>query len=58
MGIKNCPCCGSTPIYGAFPNSRHKIKCTDCGLEMTQDRRDKVIGMWNERKLESHKTLD
>ena len=47
--IKRCPCCKGEPIYGSKAPSQHTIKCLDCGLQMTQDREDKVLGMWNER---------
>lgn len=46
-----CPFCGSSPewINEAIADSHYYIKCPNCHIIMKEDRRDKVIGMWNNR---------
>lgn len=57
MEIKKCPCCGSEAIYGAN-ESKHTIKCLYCGLQITDDRMDKVIGLWNQREGKADSTSE
>lgn len=52
-GILPCPFCGSPEgdnvILGyEYPNFR--IACVPCSVVMRHDRKDKVIGHWNNRK--------
>lgn len=49
-----CPFCSSQPewINEAKADSHWYIRCPHCRIVMKADRRDKVIGMWNTRKLE------
>jgi hypothetical protein len=54
--INSCPMCGASSegdmpsvILGCVGNSQYRIRCIPCNLSMTQDREDKVIGMWNKR---------
>lgn len=46
-----CPFCASSPewINEAIPDSHYYIRCPNCHIVMKEDRRDKVIGMWNNR---------
>lgn len=46
-----CPFCGSQPewINEALEDSHFYIKCPECKFVMKRDRRDKVIGYWNNR---------
>lgn len=50
-----CPFCGSQPewINEVLADSHFYIKCQNCHIIMKEDRRDKVIGMWNNRKQSS-----
>lgn len=57
MEIKKCPCCGSEAIYGAN-EGKHTIKCLYCGLQITDDRMDKVIGLWNQREGKADSTSE
>jgi Lar family restriction alleviation protein len=52
-----CPFCGTQPewINEALSDSHYYIKCPHCQFVMKQDRRDKVIGFWNNRPQSSHK---
>jgi ribosomal protein L37AE/L43A len=45
--VKPCPFCGKEPYEEV---GRSVIKCYECGVEMLQNRRDKVRGIWNTRK--------
>jgi len=44
-----CPFCDKEPFEGRTKDGRFTIKCYDCGVEMIQDRRDKVKYHWNAR---------
>ncbi len=44
-----CPFCGKAPFEGRTKDGRFTIKCYGCGVEMIQDRKDKVRGHWNAR---------
>ena len=46
-----CPFCGTQPewINEALADSHYYIRCPFCHIAMKEDRRDKVIGMWNNR---------
>lgn len=53
-----CPFCGGKPRddvwIGPIPDTGHwYIKCGHCGCNMKHDRRDKVISIWNHRKIET-----
>lgn len=60
--IKHCPLCGHPydgdivmTAYRPDPNSGitwFRIRCIPCGLFIEQDRKDKAIGMWNNRSPE------
>jgi hypothetical protein len=47
-----CPFCHSQPewINEALADSHFYIRCPHCHIVMKEDRKDKVIGMWNTRK--------
>ena len=49
-----CPFCGTEPIWFGeiIKNSQYSLKCIECQIIMTDDRRDKVVGRWN-RRVES-----
>jgi Lar family restriction alleviation protein len=49
--LLDCPFCGSRPIWinETIPDGHYYIKCPHCHIIMKEDRRDKVIGMWNRR---------
>lgn len=46
-----CPFCGAQPewVNEALADSHYYIRCPHCQFIMKQDRRDKVIGFWNNR---------
>ena len=44
-----CPFCGEEVFEGRTKDGRFTIKCYPCGVEMMQDREDKVRGLWNAR---------
>lgn len=54
---KPCPFCGKGPDdicgveHGSVKGkgSQFFVQCVNCAVRMEQDRRDKVIGMWNNR---------
>lgn len=54
--ILPCPLCGGKNQedvfigYVDFMPSHFKISCVPCGLQITADRRDKVISNWNNRE--------
>jgi hypothetical protein len=50
-----CPFCGSAPewINEAKQDSHYHIHCPHCQFTIKQDRRDKVIGFWNNRAVEN-----
>lgn len=53
-GILPCPFCaaieGKNVILGyEYPN--YRIACIPCGVIMRHDRKDKVIGMWNNQGI-------
>ena len=52
-----CPFCGTEPIWFGeiIKNSQYSLKCPECQIIMTDDRRDKVVGRWNTR-VEKDKT--
>lgn len=47
--VLHCPFCGKEPFEGRTKDGRFTIKCYGCGVEMIQDRKDKVRGHWNAR---------
>ena len=49
--LQPCPFCSSEPewINETLSDSHFYIKCPHCHIVMKEDRRDKVIGMWNTR---------
>lgn len=51
--LKPCPLCdgkqGKDVFIGCLGNSQWRIHCVPCDLSITNDRKDKVIGLWNER---------
>lgn len=51
-----CPFCGTQPewINEAIPDAHYYIRCPNCHITMKEDRRDKVIGFWNNRPQNSH----
>ena len=51
-----CPFCGGDPYPGRDSNGLYTAKCFLCGVTMTQDRRDKLQGHWNQRKGETKTT--
>jgi len=53
--VKKCPFCNREPYEGGTKDGRFVIKCYSCGVEMIQDRKDKVIGMWNARVVNERK---
>lgn len=50
-----CPFCGNQPSwYGeALEDDHFYIKCDTCQFVIKADRRDKVIGIWNNRILKN-----
>lgn len=46
-----CPFCGTEPIWFGeiIKNSQYSLKCPECQIIMSDDRRDKVKGKWNTR---------
>jgi Lar family restriction alleviation protein len=54
-----CPFCGSDPewINEALADSHFYIRCSHCRFVMKEDRRDKVIGMWNTRTDHGFRTI-
>jgi hypothetical protein len=65
MYLLPCPFCGTEPewINEAVPDGHYYIRCPHCHIVMKEDRRDKVVGMWNTRKglkdyLPDHCVLD
>ena len=55
--LSPCPFCGEAPYEGRNANSLYTAKCFNCGVVMTQDRKDKLEFHWNQRKGET-KTTD
>lgn len=62
--LKPCPFCGATEdnefndlILSQVPPAHYQIKCGCCGVTMKWDRKDKVIGIWNNRDLDMHKNF-
>lgn len=55
--IKPCPFCGTQPEwYGeAISDGHYTLRCPNCHCMIREDRRDKTIGMWNNRFKESNK---
>lgn len=49
-GLLPCPFCGSMPYKCRNEHGHHIAKCYNCGVEMKQDRADKLKGMWNRRE--------
>lgn len=49
IDILPCPFCGKKVFEGRTKNGMFTIKCYPCGIEMIQDRKDKVRGLWNMR---------
>ncbi|UBM58258.1 hypothetical protein LAG90_15750 [Marinilongibacter aquaticus] len=45
-----CPFCGKKPYQGRDKNGHHVAKCYTCSVQMTQDREDKLEGLWNNRE--------
>ena len=59
--ILPCPLCGNRDIYFGQLPPEFFIKCIPCGLIVKQDRRDKVVGIWDQRvdkKSEEKKTSE
>lgn len=57
--IEPCPFCGGTEgeqvFLGRTEPDHYQITCICCAVRMKHDRKDKVIGIWNNRKpLEDH----
>lgn len=50
--LPDCPFCGGKPELSGFNpgNGRYFIRCIECQVQMTEDRRDKVISKWNRRE--------
>lgn len=44
-----CPFCNKNPHEAQTGDGRFIIKCYECGVEMIQDRKDKVCETWNKR---------
>lgn len=55
MTLQPCPFCGFDPewIKEALSDGHYYIRCPHCRFVMREDRRDKVIGMWNRREASS-----
>ena len=52
--IKDCPFCGSKEgedVFLGYKYPHYIISCGRCSVRMKQDRKDKAIGLWNNRKL-------
>lgn len=49
-GLLPCPFCGKSAYEGKSGDGQFTIKCYDCGMVMTHDRKDKVNGHWNQRQ--------
>lgn len=53
--IEPCPFCGGTEgeqvFLGRTEPDHFQITCICCSIKMKHDRKDKVIGIWNNRKL-------
>ncbi|OQB12814.1 MAG: hypothetical protein BWY15_02108 [Firmicutes bacterium ADurb.Bin193] len=49
--IKPCPFCGTQPEwYGeAISDGHYALRCPNCHCMIREDRRDKTIGIWNNR---------
>lgn len=54
-----CPFCGTQPewINEAIADDHFYIRCPNCHIVMKEDRRDKVIGMWNTRVVFKQKRI-
>lgn len=51
--IKPCPFCGSKEgenVILGYDYPKYRIACIPCGVVMVDDRKDKVIANWNNRK--------
>jgi hypothetical protein len=52
--IEPCPFCGGKEgeevFLGMVAPAHFRIACGRCSVVMIQDRKDKVIGIWNNRK--------
>jgi hypothetical protein len=56
--IYPCHCCGNRDLVTSTKDGQYKIKCIPCNLEMSQDRADKVVVMWNKRTTYEPKDTD
>ncbi len=45
-----CPFCGNIELCFSAVNSQYSIRCIPCGVQMSHDRKDKVISYWNQRQ--------
>jgi len=57
--LKNCPFCDSdSDLQTGYIHPNYVISCYRCGVKMSHDRKDKVIGFWNNRPNFSTKYID
>jgi len=54
--LLSCPFCGKDVFEGRTINSQYIAKCFNCGVVMTQDRKDKLETLWNQRKNQTKTT--
>jgi hypothetical protein len=49
--LLGCPFCGNTPEWVgiANPDSQFRLKCNHCQFIICDDRKDKVLAIWNSR---------